>query len=380
MATDPARDGFLRLIEAKPDIGGRYVRLKRVGTKGGEGHFSLVFSATDKETGRTVAIKVFRPDRLIETYRFQCFCREAILLEQLVGNANILEWLGARDEFVEQVQSSTGIPFDLKFPYYIVELAATDAAEIIRTGQWKPEQKLVAFRSMCKAVQRIHRRGIVHRDIKPSNFLLMSDGDVKLSDFGTARKIDGTESAILANYPAAPGDSRYTSPEMHALLHDDDPTLARQGDIFALGATLFELFSGVILGVQIFDASFAADLARAMGAVQKRDRKRVYLQFVQSLDAGHPLPSISAYPNDTPACIRRLVDNLYKSISTLDYQKRLCDFDTIFLKIDQCLLVLRNEEKVRRWKQQKEQYRLNHASKFARRESKRILTRLGASQ
>jgi len=80
---------------------------------------------------------------------------------------------------------------------------------------------------------------------------------------------------------------------MHALLHDDDPSLAKQGDIFALGATLFEMFSGVVLGIQIFDASFAADLAGSMGAVQKRDRKRIYLQFVQSLDAGHPLPSIS---------------------------------------------------------------------------------------
>src|SRR5260370_14595768 len=171
MATDPARDGFLRLIEAKPDIGGRYVRLKRVGTKGGEGHFSLVFSATDKQTGRTVAIKVFRPDRLIETYRFQCFCREEILLEQLVGNANILEWLEARDEFVERVQSSTGIPFDLKFPYYVADLAATDAAEIIRTGQSKPHPRFVAFRSMCKAVQRIHRRGIERRDRKTANLL-----------------------------------------------------------------------------------------------------------------------------------------------------------------------------------------------------------------
>src|SRR5258708_16074585 len=183
MATYPARDGFLRLIEAKPDIGGRYVGLKRVGTKGGEGHFSLVFSATDKQTGRTVAIKVFRPDRLIETYRFQCFCREAILLEQLVGNANILEWLGARDEFVERVQSNTGIPFDLRFPYYVVELAATDTAEIIRSGQWKPERKLVACRSMCKAVQRIHRRCNVLLDVKPTKFLLLSGAGVKLSYF-----------------------------------------------------------------------------------------------------------------------------------------------------------------------------------------------------
>src|SRR5260370_17860815 len=161
MPPDPARDGVVRLIEGKADVGGRYGGLKRVGTRGGEGHFSVVFSATDRQTGRTVAIKVFRPDRLIETYRFQCFCREAILLEQLVGNANILEWLGARDEFVERLQSNTGIPFDLRFPHFVVELAATYAAEIIRSRPWKPERKLVAFRSMCKAVQRIHRRGIV---------------------------------------------------------------------------------------------------------------------------------------------------------------------------------------------------------------------------
>ena len=108
MAADPARDGFLRLIEGKSNIAGRHVDLKRVGATGGEGHFSLVFSAKDQQTGRTVAVKVFRPDRLTETYRFQCFCREALLLEGLVGNANILEWLGAKDEFVERVHSDTG--------------------------------------------------------------------------------------------------------------------------------------------------------------------------------------------------------------------------------------------------------------------------------
>ena len=379
MAPDPARDGYLQLIEARPDIGGRYANPRRVGANGGDGHFSLVFSATDVQTGRTVAVKVFRHDRLMDTYRFQSFCREEILLQELVGSPHVLEWLDARDEFVERVQSNTGIPFELKFPYFVVELASSDVAAIIRTGSWSAEQKLVAFRGMCKAVQRIHRRGIVHRDIKPGNFLVMPDLGVKLSDFGTARKIDGTESSILANYPAAPGDTRYTSPEMHALLHDEDPTVARFGDIFALGATLFELFSGVILGIQIFDAAFAADLARAMGAVQKRDRKRIYLQFVQSLDAGHPLPSISAYPNDTPACIRGLIDNLYKSTATLNFQKRLCDFETIFLKIDQCLLVLRNEEKVARWQRLKELYSQNHALKLTRRLN-RVLTKQGASQ
>jgi serine/threonine protein kinase len=380
MAPDAARNGFLKLIEARPDLGGRYVGPMRIGVSGGDGHFSLLFSATDNQTGWPVAIKVFRPDRLSETYRYQSFCREAILLERLAGTPNVLEWVGRQDEYVEQVQSTTGIPFDLRFSYFAVELASTDVGAINRLGQWGAEQKLAAFREMCKAVQRIHMQEIVHRDIKPSNFLVMDSGDIKLSDFGTARLIDGIEPPILANYPAAPGDTRYASPEMHALLHDDDPMICQQGDIFALGATLFELCTGAILGVQLFDTSFALDLAQSMGAVQKRDRRRVYLQFVRNLDAGHPLPSISEYASDVPASVRTHVDDLYKSMATLDYRRRLCDFSMIFLKINQCLLVLRNEEKVNRWRKQKEVYRQNHRAKLARRQARVGLARLGDLQ
>jgi serine/threonine protein kinase len=377
MARDQNRESYLRLVEARRDIGVRYVGLKRVGTDGGDGFFSLVFSATDTRTSRAVAIKVFRHDRLAESYRFQCFCREATLLEQLVGNANILEWVGARDEFVVTMQDATGVSLDLQFPYFAVELAATDIGAVIRGGSWGAERKLAAFREMCKAVQRIHRLAIVHRDIKPSNYLVMSNGDVKLSDFGVARKVDGTEPGILTNYQHAPGDSRYASPEMHALLHDDDPAIAMKADFFSLGATLFELFSGTMLGVQIFDASFARDLARTMSAVSRRDRQRIYLQFVQSVDAGHPLPSISSYGGDIPTCIGPLLDGLYRSMAALDYRQRLCDFPMIFLKIDQCLLVLRNEEKVRRWRQQKEQYKQNRDAKLVHRRARIAAARLG---
>jgi serine/threonine protein kinase len=375
MPADPNRDGYIHLIEARSEIDGRYSGLKFKG----DGHFSLVFSCTDRTSGRKVAVKVFRPDRMTERYRFDCFCREAIILEELQGSPNILEWVGARGEFTETLHHSSGLSLDYNFSYFGVELAATDLATIVGNDGWDAERKLVAFRDMCKAVQRIHRQGIAHRDIKPNNFLVMADGAVKLSDFGTARRTDGVEPAALANYSFAPGDIRYTPPEMNALLHDENPAIALKGDIFSLGATLFELFTGAVLVVQLYDLAFAADLTRAMGAVQKRERERMYLLYVQSLDAAHPLPSISAYASNVPLCIKNLVDGLYRGMAALDFRKRIPDFETVFLKIEQCLIVLRNQEKYRKWQLQKQVYRENHLRNLARHQGANLASAKGKS-
>jgi serine/threonine protein kinase len=359
MAIDAAADAYLRVIEGRRDIDARFTNLRRIGTTGGDGYFSLIFIAMDNSLGREVAIKVFRPDRHSETYRYQCFCREEKILSALVGAPNILTWIAPRSDFVVMVTSSDGITFPVTFTYYAVELAVEDVATIIRNKTWNAEQKLLGFREMCKAVQRIRKLSIAHRDIKPSNFLVTGSNAVKISDFGTARYMDRNEPAILPNYAFPPGDTRYAAPEMLALLHDEDPTIALAGDIYGLGATFFELWSGAILGVQIFTPRFVADLAQAMNAVHKRDRLRIFSEFVQNLVAGHPLPTISAFGGDLPSSIRELAEGLYRSMAALDYRQRLSDFDQIFLRIDQCLLVLRNEEKVRRWRRQREVFRRN---------------------
>jgi serine/threonine protein kinase len=374
MALDPALDGFLRLVEARGDIDGRFTNLRRIGLGGGGGQFSLVFAAWDNVSNREVAVKVYRPDQLLDTYRVQCFNREAQLLERLGGARGILGWVAPRGEFKERVQTTAGIGFELKFPFFVVELASCDVGALIRDGTWSAEQRLLAFRQMCKSIQRVHREGISHRDIKPSNFLVMGTGDVKLSDFGTARDLNGNEPPVAASYAAPPGDIRYSAPEMVALLHDDDPSIAFRGDLYALGATFFEMWTGTVLGLQLFGPLFAADLAKAMNAVHKRDRRRVYLQFVQSIASGHPLPSISSYGSGVPTSILELIDGLYKSISALDYRSRLCDFERIFLRIDQCVLVLRNEEKVRSWRRNKELFRRKREEKRTRLCKRREMT------
>jgi serine/threonine protein kinase len=66
-------------------------------------------------------------------------------------------------------------------------------------------------------VRRPHRRGYAHRDLKPANFLVMSDGSVRLSDFGTAKKLTDASPALSASYIYPPGDLTYAAPEILAL-------------------------------------------------------------------------------------------------------------------------------------------------------------------
>jgi serine/threonine protein kinase len=346
------------MVEGRPDLDGRFTNLRRLGPSGGGGAFSLVFSALDRLTNRNVAIKVFHPDMRHDAYRWACFNREAQLLERMGGQANIIGFVAPVGEFTEALPFGVGSSFTVRFAYYAVELAQFSMDVAITLGSWTTEDLLVAFREMVKAVQRIHREQITHRDLKPANFLVTTAASIKLSDFGTARDLIGLSPALLSDYSGfPPGDKRYTAPELLAGLHDEDASIAFRADMFSLGAILFELLTGIILRLQVFDPNFADDLAAAMAAVPRGKRTEIYHQYVGAIASGHPLPSVAAFTTIVPPSVRDRVDDLYRGMAALDYRHRLCDFQQIFRRIDNCLLIVRNEERYRRWKEQKRQQR-----------------------
>jgi serine/threonine protein kinase len=349
--SDRNRELYLELVEGRPVVDARFRNIRRIGASGGDGHFSLLFSADDDEAGTTIALKVFRPDRRDDAYRVACFEREAGLLGKLKGQPDIIASVLGKSEFTETLTSTEGIRFDLTFSYYGMELAQSDVAKAIAERAWDAEASLLGFRAMCRAVQRIHARNIVHRDLKPGNFLIMRNGDVKLGDFGTARYIDTASPALLPMYGAPVGDMRFAAPEVVAGLHDNDPSMHVLADIWSLGAILFQLFTRTTLSLQIFDPGFQRDLLQAMGAVAPQERRRVYDRFAGQMADGHPLPSVSEFGADTPACVRERIDDLCRLTAALDYRKRLSDFQTIFHKVNACLLILRHEEKYRRWRE-----------------------------
>ena len=204
------------------------------------------------------------------------------MLPRLVGEPDILQSVTPLSQFTESF-TLNGLSWPVPFAYYAVELASGDAGQAIVTGEWSHRQMLVHFRAMCRSVQRIHKLGMVHRDLKPNNFLVMRDGSIRLSDFGTARCLADKSPPIEDVYVCPPGDLRYTAPEMVACLHDVDARYAYRADIYSLGAILFEMFSGSQLNLHVFDHATLADLNRSMNAVNRGDRLRIYHEFAAAM-------------------------------------------------------------------------------------------------
>ncbi len=109
----------------------------------------------------------------------------------------------------------------------------------VEDDPWLPDRPLAIAWAAAEGLAAIHAAGVVHRDIKPDNILLPASGQpaAKLVDFGVARLLDAAATSKAARY--APGTPRYSAPEL--------VTLGRTGpetDVYALGVTLYEIFSG----------------------------------------------------------------------------------------------------------------------------------------
>ncbi len=110
-------------------------------------------------------------------------------------------------------------------------------------------------RQLAEALAHAHQRGVLHRDIKPSNVLVDRSGRVRIVDFGLARI---EEAATLTRTGAILGTLTYMAPEALGGNADIDA----RADVYALGATLYELLS--------FRPPFeAASISELIAAIQR---------------------------------------------------------------------------------------------------------------
>jgi eukaryotic-like serine/threonine-protein kinase len=151
-------------------------------------------------------------------------------------------------------------------PFFAMELV--DGAPIT---EWCDRERLSLsarlelFQEVCHAVQHAHQKGLLHRDLKPSNVLVTKVGErvaPKLIDFGIARALEQeVGSAALTETGMMLGTPAYMAPEQ---ARGDIAAIDTRTDVYALGAILYELLTGM--------APLAGDSVQVAGPWELRRR------------------------------------------------------------------------------------------------------------
>jgi WD40 repeat protein len=199
----------------------------------GAGGMGEVYRARDTRLERTVAIKVLPALLSSDQGLKQRFEQEARAISSL-NHPHICT--------LHDVGTQDGVGF-LVMEY----LDGETLSHRLRKGSLPLEQALKIGTEIGMALEIAHSNGIIHRDLKPSNIMLTKTG-VKLMDFGLAKpaQVEGASSATMPTVSKAltaegaiVGTLQYMSPEQLEGKEAD-----ARSDVFALGAVLYEMFTG----------------------------------------------------------------------------------------------------------------------------------------
>ena len=206
-------------------LGGRY----RLGAKIGTGGMSDVYAATDELLGRDVAVKMMRPDLARDTTFLERFRREA----QNAAKLNHPAIVAVYD--TGQTPEEDGA-----VPYIVMERVHGETLrDIIQdSGKMSLNDAAAVMSQVCSALYFSHEAGIIHRDIKPANVMITNTGAVKVMDFGIARALSDSSSAMTQT-AAVIGTAQYLSPEQARGQSAD-----ARSDIYAAGCVFYELATG----------------------------------------------------------------------------------------------------------------------------------------
>ena len=190
----------------------------------GSGGMGKVYRATDKRTGRSVAVKALHKSRQTDARAVAQFVQESDILARL-RHPNIVNVQGLG-----------------RFPAggYFIVMQLVDGVDLqsrLATGPLPVAEAISIVKHVAGAIQHAHDHGIVHCDLKPANVLVDSRNRVFVTDFGFAFILAEVSSARMNSIGGTEG---YLPPEI--LQMRSPPTCA--ADIFALGALLWTLTTG----------------------------------------------------------------------------------------------------------------------------------------
>ena len=210
-------------------LSGRY----ELGGLIGRGGMADVHRGVDTRLGRTVAIKLLRPD-LARDPQFQArFKREA----QAVAALNHSSIVAIYDTGEHTVPD--GSEDSIRVPYIVMEFVeGKTIRDLIRAKEVSIDQAIEFCLGVLAALEYSHKAGIVHRDIKPANVMYCEGSNsVKVMDFGIARAI-ADSSATMTQTQAVVGTAQYLSPEQAR-----GETVDARSDLYSAACLLYEMLT-----------------------------------------------------------------------------------------------------------------------------------------
>ncbi len=189
----------------------------------GEGGMANVYLAYDVILERNVAVKVLRGDLSTDEKFVRRFQREALSASSL-SHPNIVE--------VYDVGEDNGL-------YYIVMeyIEGKHLKQLIRRrGSLTIKEVIDIMLQITDGMAAAHDSYIIHRDIKPQNIMILENGMVKITDFGIAMALNGTQ---LTQTNSVMGSVHYLPPEQAS---GKGSTI--QSDIYSMGILMYELLTG----------------------------------------------------------------------------------------------------------------------------------------
>ena len=182
-----------------------------------------VYAARDS-LGRMVALKQVHPQHL-DANGLARFRREGQALAALKSHPNVV--------------GVHALGMAHKGPYLVMDLVPGETLkDLLHRNPPSVERAVEIVAGLAEGVSHLHHAGVIHRDLKPANVLIREgDGTPVITDFGLARK-SGDER--LTQTGEVLGTPLYMSPEQLRGLQLDE-----RADVWALGAILYELLTGL---------------------------------------------------------------------------------------------------------------------------------------
>ena len=252
-----------------------------IGRELGSGGMGRVFAATDRETGREVALKL-------------TFSRlPAVLLEQHRQEATLMSSTSAPR--VPRVHACGHFDDQVWIAMDLIEGESLDMA--LARGRLSMQQRLQILRDLAETIDHLRLDGIVHGDIKPANIVLDADGRPWLLDFGIAMREGAKPTCVL-------GTPHIMAPEQL-----QQSAITHRADVFQLGVLAYDLFASR----RPWEASILAAVALAIAERPPAD----FLSVLSDAAVPHAAElarlapvvakSLRADPEQRPSCARAWV-------------------------------------------------------------------------